>query len=131
MYICICIYITESLSYTLLYLAILSYTPKHNTINQLCCSVAKLCPTLCSPMDCSMPGSSVLHYLPEFAQFISTESVMPFSHFILCHSLFLLPSIFPSIRAFSRVSSSQQVARVLELQLQHQSFQGIFGFDFF
>ena len=32
------------------------------------CSVAKLCPTLCDPMDCSMPGFSVLHYLPEFAQ---------------------------------------------------------------
>ena len=30
--------------------------------------VTKLCPTLCDPMDCSMPGSSVLHYLPEFAQ---------------------------------------------------------------
>ena len=33
-----------------------------------CCSVAKLCPTLCDPMDCSTPGSSVLHYLPEPAQ---------------------------------------------------------------
>ena len=33
-----------------------------------CCSVAKSCPTLCNPMDCSMPGSSVLHYLSEFAQ---------------------------------------------------------------
>ena len=29
-------------------------------------SVAKYCPTLCVPMDCSMPGSSVLHCLPEF-----------------------------------------------------------------
>ena len=33
-----------------------------------CCSVAKSCPTLCDPMDCSVPGSPVLHYLPEFAQ---------------------------------------------------------------
>ena len=33
-----------------------------------CCSVAKLCPILCNPMDCSTPGSSVLHHLPEFAQ---------------------------------------------------------------
>ena len=31
------------------------------------CSVAKPCPTLCDPMDCSMPGFPVLHYLPEFA----------------------------------------------------------------
>ena len=33
-----------------------------------CCSVDKSCPTLCDPMDCSTPGSSVLHSLPEFAQ---------------------------------------------------------------
>ena len=33
-----------------------------------CCSVSKLCHTLCDPMDCSAPGFSVLHYLPEFAQ---------------------------------------------------------------
>ena len=32
------------------------------------CSVAKLCPTYCDPMDCSMLGFLVLHYLPEFAQ---------------------------------------------------------------
>ena len=33
-----------------------------------CCSVAKSCPTLCDPVNCSMPGFPVLHYLPEFAQ---------------------------------------------------------------
>ena len=33
-----------------------------------CCSVAKLCLTLCNPMDCSRPGFPVLHYLLEFAQ---------------------------------------------------------------
>ena len=33
-----------------------------------CCSFSKLCPTLCNPMDCSTPGSYVLHCLPEFAQ---------------------------------------------------------------
>ena len=32
-----------------------------------CCSVAQLCLTLCDPMDCSMPGFPVLHYLQEFA----------------------------------------------------------------
>ena len=36
--------------------------------NSLCYSVAKLCPTLCDSVDCSMPGFRVLHYLPEFAQ---------------------------------------------------------------
>ena len=36
--------------------------------NCCCCSVAKACPTLCNPMDCSTPGFPVPHYLPEFAQ---------------------------------------------------------------
>ena len=43
----------------------------------------------------------VLQYFPEFAQIMSTESVMPSNHLILCRSLLLLPSIFPSIRIFS------------------------------
>ena len=38
------------------------------TIHFCCCSVAQLCLTLCDPMDCSMPGFPVLHYLLEFAQ---------------------------------------------------------------
>ena len=37
-------------------------------ISFCCCSVAKSCLTLCNPMDCSMPGFPVLHYLLEFAQ---------------------------------------------------------------
>ena len=37
-------------------------------VKRCCCSVAKLCPTFCDPMDSSTPGYSVLHYLPEFAQ---------------------------------------------------------------
>ena len=37
-------------------------------------------------------------------KFMSIESVMPFNHLILCHPLFLLPSIFPSIRVFSNES---------------------------
>ena len=49
-----------------------------------CCSVTKLCLTLCDPRDCSMPGSSVLHYLLKFAQIhILCQSVMLF---------YLLPS---------------------------------------
>ena len=64
-------------------------------------SVVQLCPTLCNPMDCSTPGFFVLHYLPEFAQLMSIESVMPSNHLILCCPLLLLPSTFPSIRVLS------------------------------
>ena len=51
---------------------------------------------------------------------MSIESVMPSNHLSLCRPLLLLPSVFPSIRVFS---SEYQVAKVLELQLQHHSFQ--------
>ena len=34
----------------------------------ICCSVTQSCPALCDPMNCSMPGFLVLHYLPELAQ---------------------------------------------------------------
>ena len=55
------------------------------------------------PMDCSTPGIPVLHDLPEFLKFMSNELVMVSNYLILCRSLFLLPSIFPSIRIFSRI----------------------------
>ena len=73
--------------------------------NCSCCSVAKSCPTLCDPMNCSTPGFPVLHYLPEFAQIHAFESVMPSNHLILCRPLLLPPSIFPSIRVFSNESA--------------------------
>ena len=61
----------------------------------------KSCLILCNPMDCSIPGFPVLHYLPEFAH--------THVHWIgdaICPSHPLLPpyppaSIFPSIRVFS------------------------------
>ena len=39
-----------------------------NLVNWCCCSVAKLCQTLCDPVDCSLPGFPVLYYLSKFAQ---------------------------------------------------------------
>ena len=67
-------------------------------------SVAQLCPTLCNPMDHSMPGLSVHHQLPEFTQTHVHWVVMPSNNLILCCPLFFLPSIFPSIRVFSNES---------------------------
>ena len=52
-----------------------------------------------------MPGSSVLHYLRQFAQTHAIESVMASNYLILCHLLLLLPSIFRSIRVFSNESA--------------------------
>ena len=64
-------------------------------------SVAQSCPTLCKPLDCSMPGFPVYHQPPSLLKLMSIKLVMPSNHLILWHPLFLPPSIFPSIRVFS------------------------------
>ena len=62
---------------------------------------------------------------------MSIELVILSNHLILCRPLFFLPSIIPSIRVFSNESVLHiQVAKVLEFQLQHQSFQWIFRTNF-
>ena len=61
-----------------------------------------MCPTLCSPMDCSTPGFPVHHQLPEFTQIQVHrvgDAIQP-SHPL--PPLLLLPSVFPSIKVFSR-----------------------------
>ena len=90
-------------------------------------SVTQSCPTLCDPMDCSMPALPVHHQLPELAQthvLWVGDAIQP-SHPLLSPSP---PSFTLSQHQglFQWVSSSHQVAKVLELQLQHQSFQWIF-----
>ena len=68
-------------------------------------SVAQLCPTLCNPMNHSTPASLSITNSCSPPKPMSIESVMPSNHIILCHSLLLLPSIFPSIRVFSNESA--------------------------
>ena len=67
-------------------------------------SVAQSCPALCDPMDCSTSGFPVHHQHWSLFKLMSIMSVMPPKHLILCHPLFLLPSVFPSIRVFSKES---------------------------
>ena len=88
-------------------------------------SIAQLCPTLCDPMDRSTPGFPVHHQLPEFTQtHVHRVSDEPSSHLVFYRPLLLLPSVFSQHQGlFQGVSSSHQVAKVLEFQLQHQSFQ--------
>ena len=86
--------------------------------------VTQSCLTLWDPMDYSTPGLLVHHQLPEFTQIHAhwvSDAIQP------CH-----PLSSPSPAAFSLsqhqglfkwVSSSHEVAKVLEFQLQHQSFQ--------
>ena len=67
-------------------------------------SVAQSCPTLCDPMNCSMPGLPV-HHSRSLPKLMSIKLVMPSSHLILCRPLLLLPPIPPSIRVFSNESA--------------------------
>ena len=109
-------------------------TSQCTVLNCQCISggeVTQSCPTLCDPMDCSMPGFPVHHQLPELTQtqvHRIDDAIQP-SH----------PLSSPSLPAFSLsqhqglfkwVSSLHQVAKVLQFQLQHQSFQRIFRTDF-
>ena len=94
-------------------------------------SVTHLCLTLCDPMDCSTPGFPVHHQLPEPIQthvHRIGDAIQP-SH----------PLLSPSTPTFNLsqhqglsqwVSSLHQVAKALEFQLQHQSFQWTFRTDF-
>ena len=60
----------------------------------------------------------------SLVKLMSIELVMPSNHLILCHPLLLLPSVFPSIRVFSRVGSSHQVAKLLEKTLMLGKTEG-------
>ena len=64
--------------------------PDFPSLSVLFSSVAQSCPTLCDPMDCSMPGLPVHHQPPE----------MPSNHLILCRPCFSLPQPFPASGSF-------------------------------
>ena len=103
----------------------------HRIALGICRSTAQSCPNLFCPMDCIVPGFPVLQHLLELAQIpvhSVSDSIQPFRPLSS-----LSPPAFSLSQhqgLFQRVSSSHQVARVLEFQLQHQSFQWIFRIDF-
>ena len=92
-------------------------------------SVSQSCPTFCDPIDWSTPGFPVHHQLLELAQthvHRVGDAIKP-SHPLSSPSHVLSLSQHQGL--FQWVSSSHQLAKVLELQ--HQSFQWIFRTDFF
>ena len=87
-------------------------------------SVTQSCPTLCNPMNHSMPGLPVHHQLPEFTQthvHQVSDAIQP-SHPLSSPSP---PAPYPSQHQslFQWVNSLHEVAKVLEFQLSHHSFQ--------
>ena len=94
-------------------------------------SVAQSCLALCNPMNRSTPGLPVHHQLPEFIQthvHWGGNAIQP-SHPLSSPSP-PAPNLSQHEGLFTWVSSSHQVAKVLEFQFQHQSFQWIFRTDF-
>ena len=67
-------------------------------------SVAQFCPTLCDPMDYSMPGFCLSTTPGSCSNSCPLMLVMPSNGLILCRSHLLLPSIFPNNRVFSNES---------------------------
>ena len=101
------------------------------TLKNCCCSVAKSCLILCDCKDSSMSGFPVLHHLLELTQthvHWVGDAIQP-SHLLSSLSLPAF-SLSQHQGLFQWVSSSYQVAKVLEFQLQHQSFQWTFRTDF-
>ena len=94
-------------------------------------SVPFSCSVMSHPVDCSTPGFSVHHQLPELAQthiHQVGDAIQP-SHPLSSPSLFAF-NLSQHQDLFQEVSSLHQVAKVLEFQPQHQSFQWIFRTDF-
>ena len=82
-------------------------------------SVAQLCPTLCNPMNHSMPGLPVHHQLPEFTQthvHLVSDTIQPSNP--LSSSSPPAPNPAKNQGLFQRVNSSHEVVKVLEFQLQ-------------
>ena len=96
---------------------------------QFSCSVASDSMT---PWTAACQASLPITKYQSLLKLMSVESVMPSNYLILCHPLLFLPSVFvfffPQHQGlFHWVSSLYHVAKVLELQLQHQFFQWIVG----
>ena len=92
--------------------------------------VIHLCPTLCHPMDCSMPGFPCPSPTPwaysnscpssRWCHPTTSSSVIPFSSCL---------QSFPASGSFQMSQSFPSCGQILEFQLQHQSFQWIFRTD--
>ena len=85
-----------------------------------CCrSVTQLCLTLCDSWTAAHQAFFSFTVSQSLLKLTSIESVMPSNHLIFCHSLLLLPSVFPSIRDFSNE---------LALSIRWPKYWGFFSF---
>ena len=105
-----------------------------------CCSITQLCPTLCNPMDCNMPGFTVLHHLPDLAKMHIhwvSDAIQPFHPVIafpFCLLSFPASGSFPLSQLFA--SGGQSIgasasASILLINIQSLFPLGLIGLIFF
>ena len=121
--------------YIYIYIHVNTHTQSHthshtHTPSHCCCSAGQLCPSACNPMDHSMLGLPLPHHLPELTQthvHWVDDAIQPSHPFLYPSPAF---SLSQHQGLFKWVRSLHQVAKGLEIQLQHQAFQWVFRVDF-
>ena len=94
------------------------------------CSGPQLSPTVSDPWTAALQAFLSFTISWSLLKLMSIESMMPSTHLILCCPFSSCLRSFPTSGFFQWVRSLHQVAKVSDLQLQHQSFQWIFRTDF-
>ena len=115
-YVCVCTYIYIYI----LFFRLFSFIVVVQSLNHVWLSV--------TPWIAAHQASQSFTISLSLLKLASIESVMPSNHLILCHPLLLNFSQHQGL--FQWIGFLYQVARVLELQVQHQSFQWVFRVDF-
>ena len=103
-------------------------------LNNQFSSVAQSCPTM-TPWTAACQASLSITNSQSLLKLMSIKLGMPSTHLILCHPLLLLPSIFPSIRVFSKESftsggrsiGASASASVLSMNIQYWFLLGLIG----
>ena len=92
--------------------------------------VVHLCPTLCDPTDCSMPGFPLLHHLPELAQthvhWIG-DTILPSNYLVFCRPLLLLPQSLVVLHIRWPKNGASASASVLPVSIQDWFPLGLTG----
>jgi len=96
-------------------------------------SGAQSCPTLCDPMDCSLPACLSITNSQSLLKLMSIVSVMPSNHLIICHPLLLPLSVFPSTTVFSNksllcVSCPEYWSFSFSISLSNEYLKGLISF---
>ena len=129
MYICMCLHISSSSTHLLMGTWVVSISCQLQIMLQwtLLCFSHLLVSSSLWPMDCGNETSLSLTLSWSLPKFMSIVSVMPSSYLTLFS---FCPQSFSASGTSQRVGCSHQMNKILELQLQHQSFQGVFRVDF-